>query len=95
MLYTDLSMKVISSENTHAVIARFAKEQFRANDAYELTSGMWNIDSGENDVRAITKTDSNIVQFCCRDEFALKMTVQKIKRFYAEHSDEVELIKTA
>ncbi len=70
------------------LIKMIAIEHFRARDAYLLDNDSWNIDAGENDVRAINRNDDGIIQFFCRYAEDIKRTESKIIRFAENHEDE-------
>lgn len=71
-------------ENAEAIIIKFAVDKFRAENAYPLTGGMWNIDAGENDVRAIYRDNNGIIKFFCRSKQDLPRIEKKIAEFASE-----------
>lgn len=86
------ALKVQKLEDTERVIASIAVEHFRARNAYPLDGDMWNIDAGENDVRAIHRDDNGIIRFFCRYKEDLPRTEAKIAAFASEHGGECRLI---
>jgi hypothetical protein len=92
MPYCNAALKAERPEETEGIIFKIAIDEFRAQNAYPLTSGMWNIDAGENDVRAIRDTNSSIIRFFCRNEEDLARTEAKINNFASRNSRACELI---
>lgn len=72
-------------ENAEAINVKFAVDNFRAQNPSPLMGGMWNIDAGENDVRAIHRDDNAIIRFFCRSERDLPRMEQKIIEFVSEN----------
>lgn len=91
MPYCNAALKT-EPEDAEAIIARFAIDNFRAQAAYPLTSGMWNIDAGENDVRAVHHDNNGIIRFFCRYQHDVQFTEAKISDFASKHSDFCEVI---
>ncbi|WP_419227289.1 hypothetical protein [Alteromonas sp. OM2203] len=86
------ALKVQRPDEANKIIAQIAVEYFRAQDAYPLTDGMWNIDGGENNVRAIHRDNNGIIKFFCRYEGDLPRTEAKIADFASKHDGECSLI---
>ena len=87
------ALKVERLEDTSKIITQVAVEHFRAQDAYLLTDGMWNIDAGENDVRAIHRDNNGIIKFFCRYEHDIPRTDDKIADFASKHHDQCTLLQ--
>ena len=95
MPYCSTALAAKQADKVIDLISLIAVEHFRARDAYPLESdGRWNIDGGENDVRAIQSEDSNIIKFFCRYETDIKRTEAKIDYFAKNHSDVCQVIAT-
>jgi hypothetical protein len=93
MPYCSTALKAKHADETIVLISRIAKEHFRARDAYRLESdGRWNIDAGENDVRAICDEDGDIIKFFCRYKHDVERTEAKIADFASKHDNECSLV---
>ena len=87
MPYCSTALEAKQADKVIDLISLIAVEHFRARDAYPLESdGRWNIDGGENDVRAIQSEDSNIIKFFCSYQAEIKRTEAKITDFASNHS---------
>jgi hypothetical protein len=93
--YCTTTLKAEHAEDVINLISRIAIEHFRAREAYPLESGEWNIDAGENDVRAIHRDNNGIIRFFCRYESDIQPTEKKINDFASNHPDECKSIATA
>lgn len=93
MPYCHTVLKANAPENVESLIVTIAVEHFRARDAYRLTGGMWNIDAGENDVRAIQLNDDGIIRFFCRNQQYAERIEAKIADFANKHADKCTLLE--
>lgn len=97
MPYCSSALVANDPDLSHKLIAKVATECFRARDAYLLDNDSWNIDAGENDVRAINRNPDGVIQFFCRYADDIKRTETKIENFAREHGNDcriVEIIKS-
>lgn len=91
MPYCDLAIKVKENSTLTHVVSCLAKEAFSAIEAHKLTSDMWNIDAGENDIRAVISEEDSIIRLFCRYDNSRESAEKKITSFCLKHSDIVEL----
>lgn len=94
MPYCSNALVANNADQAEKLIAQIAVEHFKARDAYLLDNNSWNIDAGENDVRAINRNDDGVIQFFCRYEDDLVRTESKIEDFAHNHCSECRMIKT-
>ncbi|MFT7009802.1 MAG: hypothetical protein ACJAXJ_004356 [Colwellia sp.] len=94
MPHCSIALKVDDLESVESTIKTFAVEQYKANSAYHLDGGMWNIDAGENDVRAIVREENSIIKFFCRYRTDVSKTEARISDFANTHSKECTAIHT-
>jgi hypothetical protein len=93
MPYCSTALKAKHADETIDLISRIAKEHFRTREAYPLESdGRWNIDAGENDVRAICDEDGDTIKFFCRYQSDIQRTEAKINDFASKYSDACKAI---
>lgn len=80
----------IGKEDILTVLSNLGRQYFRAFEAHEVlgTSRDYNIDCGENDVRAIRLLDDmpNFIAFTCRYDQDLQRTENKIAQFAKENA---------
>lgn len=88
MPYCSTALKAVYPDQAVQLIAKTAIKQFNARDAYLLDNDSWNIDAGENDVRAINRNSDGVIQFFCRYANDVQRTEQKIKSFVEQHKSE-------
>jgi len=93
MPYCSTALKADHAGDAINLISLIATERFRAKEAYSLESGRWNIDAGENDVRAIYRNDDGLIKFFCRYESDIQPTEAKINNFAINHSDVCKAIE--
>jgi hypothetical protein len=92
MPYCNTALKIERPEEVTKILSTFAREQCKARSAYPLTSGQFNIDGGENDLRAVRQNEPDIVGFFCRYEHDLGKTKTKIQAFANNHPLECKTV---
>lgn len=92
MPYCTIALQAKQADKATDLISSIAIEHFRARVAHQLDGGSWNIDGGENDVRAIQSEDGSIIKFFCRYEADIRRTEAKIDDFAINHSNHCKVI---
>jgi len=92
MPYCANSLIVSAEQNVVNTVSLFAKEQFKALDAYPLDHSQFNIDAGKNDARAIVNFEQRQIKVFCRYQNDIKCTDLKIVEFVKNHSNLCELV---
>jgi hypothetical protein len=92
MPHCSVSLKVSDSQNVQSLLSQFTIEYIPCGRAaYPLTNGMYNMDAGQNDIRAIDHGEG-IVKFFCRYERDLTLYEKKIRDFARGHSAECTVV---
>lgn len=86
MPYCPTALVADDPNQATALIKSIAIEHFRARDAYLLDNDSWNIDAGENDVRAINRNDEGVIQFFCRYAEDIQRTESKKNSSFCSES---------
>lgn len=93
MPYCSTAIQTVFPDETENTIVTLAKEIYHAETAHPLTNGMWNIDGGENDVRAICRDENGLVKFFCRYEEEVTRTERKVEAFVESHPEKCQLVE--
>lgn len=92
MHHFQLSLKLKEPANIEQVLSQFAVESFPfGRAAYPLTSGMYNVDAGENDFRAVD-SGNGIINFICREQRDADRYERKIREFAENHPSDCVLV---
>lgn len=83
-----LSLSVEQAQDAQNIISRIAIEQFNAKEAYPLDAGMFSIDRGENNVRAILSDENKLIKFFSRYKKDSLFYDKKIQAFAINHGIE-------
>ncbi|GFD88783.1 hypothetical protein KUL152_10090 [Tenacibaculum sp. KUL152] len=86
MLYCKTVFQQIDQNHVEVILSAFTRENFvRGQAAYELEGGGFNIDAGENDVRAFNYENECSIKFVCRDEGDMRFYDKKLSLFASNH----------
>lgn len=92
MHYCHTTFQKIKPEQVKGVLSSFTHENFVGGQtAYLLDDGGFNIDSGENGIRAYYDEVEETIKFICRYERYLTIYEKKLKSFADKHSIETKL----
>ena len=86
MPYCKTVFQQIDQNHVEAILSAFTRENFVGGQAaYELEGGGFNIDAGENDVRAYYYENDCSIKFVCRDEGDMRFYDKKLSLFASKH----------
>lgn len=86
-------LKITEVINVQQLLSAFAREQFLGGRAaYMLAGGGFNIDVGENDIRAYFDEEQQVIRFFCRYKKDINKYDDKLRDFSIKHSNECELV---
>lgn len=86
MPYCHTHFHVVPPEQVEDALSSFTKENFvGGQSAYLLDDGSFNVDAGENDLRAYFDENEATIKFFCRDERDVEFYDKKLTAFAAKH----------
>jgi aromatic ring-opening dioxygenase catalytic subunit (LigB family) len=87
MPYCHTIFQTVKPEQVKNVLSIFARENFVGGQiAHNLNDAGFNIDAGENDIRAYYDEAEKRIKFICRDERDLIFYEKKLKSFANKHN---------
>lgn len=93
MPFCHTSFQIKRPEEVENVLTIFTKESFVGGQAaHKLDSGGFNIDAGENDIRAYYEEDEKTLKFFCRYERDMKFYDKKLMAFANKHGIDTNLL---
>ena len=93
MYYCNSMLKITKVANVQQLLSALTREQFvRGRAAYRLASGGFNIDAGENDIRAYYDEQQQVTRFFCRYQKDINKYEAKLREFAVKHSNECDLV---
>lgn len=91
MPYCATVFQPIAHDKVEAILSAFTIENFvGAQAAYKLEGGGFNIDAGENDVRAYYDEHELSLKFICRHERYASFYDKKLSTFASKHGIEIK-----
>lgn len=86
-------LKITEDTDVQQLLSVFTREHFiGGRAAYPLPSSCgYNIDAGENDIRAYVDDEQLIIRFICRYQKDIKKYDDKLREFAATHNNECEI----
>ena len=87
MHYCHTTFQTVKPEQAKNVLSIFTQENFVGGQtAHNLDDGGFNIDAGENDIRAYYDEAEETIKFICRDDRDLTFYEKKLKFFANKHN---------
>ena len=73
-------------------LAEIGKELFKAEAVHHLQGNSYNIDGGENDVRALVEAEERVICLFCRYEKDVDKIEEKLAEFTSRHMEQCLLV---
>ncbi|EHR5321339.1 hypothetical protein KUL70_004273 [Vibrio parahaemolyticus] len=83
--YCKVAILIDEGTDVQVLLTNFAFECYNASRAVKIDYRQYGIDGGMNNVRAIIRNNSEIIEFCCRYQGDVQLTEDKVKRFAHVH----------
>lgn len=91
--YCNTMLKITEVADVQQLLSAFTREKFRGGRAaYALPSGGYNIDGGENDIRAYFDESQLVIRFLARYQKDIDKYDNKLREFAVAHSNECEIV---
>lgn len=86
MPYCRTQFHIAPPQKVEDVLSSFTRENYVSGQrAYLLNDGSYNVDAGENDIRAYFDENEATIKFFCRDELDVEFYDRKLTSFAAKH----------